>query len=481
MILALLLFFTSLTGINTKPGTDLLASVAVEEIIVADSLEDRYVLIDKIFIVGNKLTKPPIILRELDILEGEIYYLKDLREVLKENENKIFNTQLFVTVDIQVLELSENKVDILIEVTERWYTFPIPIFSLADRNFNDWWENQDADLSRVNYGLRFYQHNVRGRNERLKAVAQFGYTKKFELSYAVPYINKAQKNGLILYAGYAENKNIAYRTLDHRLVFQDSEEVLRESIAGEATFTHRASFYNSHFFTLGFQKNEIHDTIAALNPNYFLDGRTSQRYFSLNYIFRSDHRDIRAYPLNGSFFEIEAQKLGLNIFDDINQFEATASYARYFDLNNDFYLASSFTGSTSVPRRQPYINFQGLGYSREFLRGYELYVIEGQSFAYNKTTFKRLLISGESNISSVMPLEQFQTIPFKIYLKAYFDSGIVGNNIFYPDNTRLTNEFIYGGGVGLDIVTFYDFVFRIEYSINKEGEKGFFFHFKSDI
>lgn len=447
----------------------------------ADTLDDRYVVIDRILILGNKVTKPQIIQRELSVREGEVYYLKDLREVLQEDENKVINTSLFVSVDIQVLDLSENRVDILIKVVERWYTFPIPIFSLADRNFNDWWENHDADLDRVNYGLRFYQHNVRGRNELLRLIAQFGFTKRFELSYTIPYINQAQKNGLILWAGYAENKNVAYRTQDHKLDFVDSEDVLRETVSAQATFSHRASFYKTHLFSLGYLRNEIADTIAALNPHYFLDGKVRQQYFTLNYLFRSDHRDIRAYPLVGSFFEAEVEKLGLGIFDDINQLETIVNYGRYFDLKKNYFLASSFTGKLSFPKRQPYINFQGLGYNDQFVRGYELYVIEGQNFIINKTTLKKRIFDSAFDLSGVLPLDQLRSIPFSVYLKAYFDGGVVDNNLYYPENTRFTNEYIYGGGLGLDFVTFYDFVFRVEYSMNKAGEKGFFFHFRAGI
>ncbi|MDD2548866.1 MAG: hypothetical protein PHD00_02090 [Bacteroidales bacterium] len=45
-----------------------------------------------------------------------------------------------------------------------------------------------------------------------------------------------------------------------------------------------------------------------------------------------------------------------------------------------------------------------------------------------------------------------------------------------PSN-NLEGDFIYGYGVGFDIVAYYDIVFRIEYSFNKFGEGGLFFHF----
>lgn len=446
-----------------------------------DSSEMRYVRIDRIFIIGNKLTKPQIILRELDVAEGEIYYLPDLRDILDNDKNKLINTRLFNAVEIHVLEVNQYQIDLIVEVKERWYTFPIPIFSLADRNFNDWIENHDAKLSRVNYGLRFYQYNVRGRNERLRGIAQFGFTKKFELSYSIPYLNQAQKNGLTVYGGYAENKSIAYKTEDHKLVFADTEKILQETVSAGVTFSRRSSFYNTQFFRLGYNATSIADTVSFLNPAYLLDGRTNQKYIELQYTFNRDKRDIQAYPLSGYQFIIEAKKLGIGLFKDIDQTEFKASYSEYIDLGKLFYLSTSLTGKTTFPKKQPYFNFEGLGFGRDYLRGYELYVIEGQHYLINKLSLKRRLLGSAINLDGFMPLDQFKTIPISIYLKAFFDSGVVSNDSQYSDNTFFTNRYIYGGGLGLDIVSFYDTVIRLEYSINKRKESGFFFHFRTDI
>lgn len=443
--------------------------------------EQRYLRIGKIFIVGNKQTKPHIILREMDVQEGDIFYLPDLQEILVNDKNKLINTKLFNAVDMHLVEVDKFLVDLIIEVNERWYTFPIPILSLADRNFNDWIQNHDAKLNRLNYGLRFYQYNMRGRNERLRGIAQFGFTKKFELSYSIPYINTAQKNGLTLHGGYAENKSIAYNTSQHKLEFVTDEKVLQESFSGGLSFSHRSNFYSTQHFNLGYHFNSINDTIAFLNDAYLLNGQIRQRYFQLGYKYDRDKRDIRAYPLTGYQFVFEASKLGLGVFDDLNKFEFYSNYGKYFDLGNQLYLSTSLTGKATTPKRQPYINFQGLGYGKDFIRGYELYVIEGQHYFINKLTLKKRLAAGSANFQSLLPIDQFNIMPFAVYIKAYFDSGIVSNSYSNPENHPLANRYIYGGGIGLDIVTFYDTVIRLEYSINKQQEGGFFFHFRSDI
>jgi hypothetical protein len=43
----------------------------------------------------------------------------------------------------------------------------------------------------------------------------------------------------------------------------------------------------------------------------------------------------------------------------------------------------------------------------------------------------------------------------------------------------LTNQYLFGYGAGIDLVTGYDAVFRFEYSITKQGLGNFFFNIKA--
>ena len=206
------------------------------------------VQIDKIFIIGQKKTKEHIIRRELSLADGQLMSREDLDKAIEEDNRKLINTSLFLSVDINIVELSEEKVDIIIRVEERWYFFPIPIFQLADRNFTEWWVNQNADFSRVEWGLKLRHFNFRGRREILNVTAQFGYTKLFRVSYQIPYIDKKQKLGLSFYGDYSTNKNIAYKTVGHRQHFLDSEDVLRDRWRAGVYLSLRPNFYSSHIF-----------------------------------------------------------------------------------------------------------------------------------------------------------------------------------------------------------------------------------------
>jgi hypothetical protein len=45
----------------------------------------------------------------------------------------------------------------------------------------------------------------------------------------------------------------------------------------------------------------------------------------------------------------------------------------------------------------------------------------------------------------------------------------------------LNNRWIYGYGAGLDFITYYDLVFRIEGAINHLGEAGIYLHLNMGI
>ena len=86
------------------------------------------------------------------------------------------------------------------------------------------------------------------------------------------------------------------------------------------------------------------------------------------------------------------------------------------------------------------------------------------------------MFSFETDISSVIKAKQFSKIPLAAYITLNFDHGYVTNYPNYELNQQFTNKYIYGGGLGIDIISFYDFVMRWEYSINIEGEHALYFN-----
>lgn len=447
-----------------------------------DSLSpSRLVTLNRILIIGNKITKDRIITRELSLKTGDTIRFNRLDSVLNLDQKKIYNLRLFNTVTMRVLTLNELHIDLLIEVTERWYTFPAPIFELSDRNFNEWWQNYNHDFRRVNYGIRLYQYNFRGRNETLRLTGQLGFTRKLELSYRIPYIDRKQKQGLIFDINYGEPKNSAYFTDDHKLVFIKDSKTVKTIRSAAVSYTYRKSFYETHSLSAGFSYNTIADTVNLLNPKYY-DGRTNFRFGTLSYSFVSEHRDVIQYPLKGYQITGFLQKVGLG-FDDANQWELNLTYALHKDLGGEFYFSNFSSAYLSTPNEQPYALLGALGYRRQFVRGYEIYLIEGPKFFLNKTTFKKKIFSRVWNFDE-MPIEQFQHFPIALYFKSYVDLGYVENYPYYNNlniNTRLSDRFLAGVGAGFDLVLLYDSVFRFEYTLNRENVHGFFFNLRKEF
>lgn len=440
----------------------------------------RFLTISRIFIVGNRLTRDAIILRELSLKPGDIVYSTDIPTILERDEKKLINTRLFNTAEMRTLELEEGKVDILVDVKERWYTFPSPIFDLSDRNFNEWWENYNHDFNRVNYGLRLYQFNMRGRNETLKLVAQFGYVKRFELSYRFPYIDRKQKQGLQIDMDYSEAKNLAVYTDDHKLEFQESDQVLRETKGIGVSYIFRNSFYDSHILKAEYRSTNIRDEVMLLNPNYLGAEQTHQEYPAVTYQFISEHRDYIGYPLKGYSINALVMKSGLTENSDLNKLETTFSHAVYSDLKKGFYFSNNVVGYWSLPDELPYFNYGALGYKKQFVRGYEVYVIEGPAYFLNKSTFKKRIFSRTYHWNG-MPLEQFRRIPLSVFVKVYGDMGYVKNYSNYEIGSRLSNKLLAGFGAGIDIVGSYDAVLRLEYTFNAEGQNGFFLNVRREF
>lgn len=442
-----------------------------------------YLTVNRIFITGNNRTRDNIILRELSLKTGDVIYTPDLDKILDLDRKKLLNTRLFNTVEIRVLELEPMKADLLIEVTERWYTFPVPIFELSDRNFNDWWQNYNRDLRRINYGVRLYQYNMRGRNETLRLHAQFGFQRRLEVLYRFPYIDKKQKHGLTFDFTYFETKNLAYQTLNHKYEFAKGENILRTNRFGGVMYTYRNSFYQTHSLRYEYYNTFFQDTAKLLNPLFIKGERTSQSYNSLTYGFQSDFRDYIAYPLKGHLLIIFATRNGLLKSDELEKFEALVNYSKYAPLGRNYYFSNNVVGYASTPEDLSYINFGVLGIKKQFVRGYELYVIEGPLWIINKMTFKKLLFSRRYHWAD-MPIEQFRHIPLAVYFKTYADFGYVKNYPPYEEldlNTRLSDTLLQGTGFGFDIVGSYDVVIRLEYTFNAHGERGFFFHLRREF
>jgi len=78
--------------------------------------------------------------------------------------------------------------------------------------------------------------------------------------------------------------------------------------------TYRDGIFKYHTAKIFYSSTSIGASIAELNPDYFLDGRTSQQHFTLQYDFTIDKRDVKAYPIKGYKLSLSAQKDGFGSY-----------------------------------------------------------------------------------------------------------------------------------------------------------------------
>ena len=109
---------------------------------------------------------------------------------------------------------------------------------------------------------------------------------------------------------------------------------------------------------------------------------------------------------------------------------------------------------------------------------YEYYILDGEDYYLSKTAIKYCLVRKKDLNFSYIKSKQFNKAHFSIYSSLFSDFGYANNQSNFAENS-LTNSILWGKGISLEYITYYDKMLRIEYSINKLGEKGLFLHFSS--
>ncbi|MCK9616913.1 MAG: BamA/TamA family outer membrane protein [Lentimicrobiaceae bacterium] len=444
---------------------------------------DSSVVINNIIIKGNKITKNKIIFREILFSINDTLSKQKLFGIIEQSRENLMNAAIFnfVTIDTAGTGNSPRQLTVTINVTERWYTWPTPIFHLADRNFNVWWKHRD--LSRLNYGIYLVQKNLRGKRETLLIRLLTGYDENYSIYYEKPYITPEQNLGAGFMLGYARNHEVAYMTENDKLSFYKNENSYpKTDLFGFLQSTYRFGIHTTTTFCILYDKYKFSDSLVTKNINYTIDKQKNVQYLSLFFQYKNDHRDYKPYPLTGYYFDVELNKLGLLPDEKLNFFYTKATLRKYWQLHPKWYIASGITLKISDNGFQPYFIKRGLGYVRDFVRGYEYYVIDGESYYLVKSNIKyRLIQPGVFKIPFIKT-EKFNKVPYAVYANLFTDWAYVQSRYHKEEqNNKLINKMINGNGLGLDFVTYYDKVFRLEFSVNGMGETGIFVHFISPI
>jgi outer membrane protein assembly factor BamA len=387
-----------------------------------DNTEKR---IQNIIIIGNKITKDNVILRELFIHKGDV----PNDTLIRESQQRLMNLFLFNRVKMDIYPHDEKSVILIIEVTERLYFYPVPILTIQERDWSKW-----------SFGLSVVNSNFRGQNEKLWAGFWLGYRPGF----GVTYTDQWAGDSLHLNTGF----NIMKTIFNNRTI-PDMEE--RHIIARASVGKWWGRTFNT---ALSFHFDQV--KVAEEFRQYMRSENTIEYNFGLELSLRYDTRDLFSYPSTGWLHIIQFYKYGF--FTDYNDYENIVfDLRRYFRIGpiilaGRFYQNSLF-GEIPIYR----LNF--IGFS-ERIRGYFYDVWEGKHVQIGsiETRFNIIPIKYFSLNLPAIPAQYLQNLQIGLSGAFFVDTGIVWVT---PDQYTIDN-FKTGFGFGFHIHLPYVEIFRVD-------------------
>ena len=450
-------------------------------VVARSQQHDDCFVVSKINVTGNKVTKLSTINREMLFHEGDTICME---ETVKESQENLLNAGLFNFVDFNWSDdtIKPGCKNLTINVVERWYLWPIPYLAYADRNLKSWFEAHD--FSRLSYGFDLVYRNLWGLKHELDLTVIAGYNQKLGLTYDIPYLTRKQRLGLKTSGGFTRDREVAYITnYDKITYFNGGDQYAHESFFVYLMPYYRIGYRNKLSLMFRYDDRTFNDSLPNLNPDFGNPEGTRFQYCTLSAVFKNDYRDDHNYPLVGHYLELELTKIGFGRYDYTpNLFYGKVTADWYTPIKGRFYWASNITTKISDSNSAPYFLSQGFGYNNDYVRTYDLYVVDALNYGIVKNNLKFEILKPVTKHLPLIKNDRFGKIHIAVYANLFFDMGYTWN-VVIPDGftTRIANKFIYGTGVGIDFVTYYDKVLRLEYGVNGLGECGFFMHLVAPI
>jgi outer membrane protein assembly factor BamA len=440
-------------------------------------------IVRSIKIVGNNRTNIKIILRELNFRESDTLNYEQLESLIIKSKENLQNTSLFNTVNIYYQILAGVYIDFVITLEERWYFWPSLFFNQSERNFNTWWE--EKDLSKLAYGGGFQIKNMRGRNENFKLDTRFGYSTRIEFAYEKIALDLAQKSYLSIYFSFQGQNQLPFITKNNKpeyLKIANNKLLYFQEV--NFKYSYRPKHKISNSLELKYYSLHIADTVVLLNPNYLLNGSNTLQFFKLRYFFEYENRDYINYPIDGQYYALEFSKNGLGFIpkNPYQDFVISSTILQFKKLNDYISLGSGLYSTYSPNTVKPYAYTNGLGYKLN-LRGFEYYTIEGYASILSQNQFKFTLLQPKPFAIKFIRSPKFSKSFLAAYLNIVTDIGYVwsNENLDAENNNELNNRLVYSYGLGLDFVSYYDKVLRLDLAFNSLQEMGLFINFKTSI
>ncbi len=456
-----------------------------------------YIKISSVEVSGNKLTKDRIIVRELDFKVGDSlavfekgtlvgssirrFFAGDSSEVrlrLNYSRDNIINTKLFLIVNLYLEQVDKENYKLRIEVNERHYWWIFPVLKLNAPNFNEWL--RDIDLSQLSMGIFASHNNLFGTSHQSSIAFYFGKSWAIAAGYRIPWIGHKEKKGITFVAGYNNLAVVEYASVENkRQILYKTNSYSSAFVAGIMTF--RPGLYHYTTAKVTGEYVSISDSLFNLNPNFLSGEKKSNFSLSLYFDYYYDTRNNKSYPLEGSMMKAFIDKRGLGIgTKDVDIFYYGIDFHFYQKLSQKWYVAEMVKAVNSAGENAPYHYQQTLIGKKDFIRGYDLFTVNGDQMYYFRSNIKYELV--KPNVKKVKEGQEknkFKALQYAFYLNAFADFGYVTNH--FTEDNPYNNKGLYSWGLGLDFVTYYDMVLRFEYAFTSVGTYGFYIGFGMPI
>ena len=396
----------------------------------------RAPVISAFAVIGNEVTQPEIIVRELPMDVGDTIDLEQIEFA----KSRVYSLGLFTRVDISWPELDSTT--LIIEVQERWYLYPVPMAGIVDRNWDHWY-----------FGLGVKHDNFRGWNEKIFAGFVLGYNPWVSLSYGNPWIlGDAQfftTTGFL----WSQVENKSQESRGQGPNFDEIHYGISE------TFGKRIDAYHSVWSFLAYNYLEVTENRSGRT----LDPSGIDRYLSIGFGASHDTRNLQEYPTSGIFSSATITKKGFGI-GAVDMVAYSLDMRMYQPVFNDVSLGMRFFTRLSSGPSIPNYAHHFFGFS-ERIRGHFHRELEGENAAGAFAELRIPILRDYYITVPQVPIRQFATWKLGLYAAVFGDIGTVWNRHERP----LVADRPHGYGAGLHFLFPYGVVLRIDRAWSERG------------
>lgn len=440
-------------------------------LILLVSEPDRPYLISEITVSGNETTQDFIILREVPVLPGDVV----VQSQLEYFRDRIYSLGLFTRVDYH-LDSLETGFRLTFTVHERWYWLVHPTLNFKTQDRGKPWDVSEwKDLT---YGFVAFHNNVLGRQISMRIAGQNGYSQGLSIGFFDP--NSFIDPDLLFWFG------LNYSRLAVKNKFEDSNPDARKDQSLGAYFGSGFRFnpYTVLSLTLNYKLISIPGTYSDSSLDVLLNNRLRKdKTIGLATAFSIDARNSSEFATKGFFSVSEVsvnRELGTGKVYSLLHFDKRA----YFKLSEWFTLAGLASYETGLGHFIPFYEHLLTG-KDEYLRGYQSIILESTERWVFRTEFRHQVIAPRVAELSWMPVKQFRDFRWGLYALAFGDAGYInrpnekykGLEHYISENNlgSYYNNFLYSGGVALNLLLPYSVVLKAEFAFIPNGKPTLWF------